>query len=133
MVLALLLHVRGHKHNQVMFFLQTMSFCVFAIFRPQLEHISVLFYLRASYFGFGPGPFHNYFPEYYVEAAPRNYRFLTKDCNFLRVAGVPLLITILIGLICFILRFLYVVSYNNSNQKPNRVSKDTIKIIYRVF
>lgn len=114
MILALLLHVYGYKHNQIMFSLQTMSYCVFALYKPSLYHISVLYYLRASYFGFGSGAFVKDFPEFYIESSPRNYRFLTKDANFLRVAGIPTIITIVLGVLILSLRLCYAMKHSSS-------------------
>lgn len=63
---AYYLYLLGYKHNQVMFSIQSFSLCIFGLYKPNLDHISVLYYLRASYFGFGSGPFAAYIPPYYI-------------------------------------------------------------------
>ena len=36
MVVAFIIYISGFKHNQIMFSLHTMSYCVFALYKPSL-------------------------------------------------------------------------------------------------
>lgn len=48
------LYIKGFKHNQSLFFLQTMSFMGFAIKDPSLLQTVYLYNLKLVYFGTSP-------------------------------------------------------------------------------
>lgn len=48
MVLALTAYMLGHKHNQIVFFLQTMCFLGFILQDSRLEVITMLYNLRVA-------------------------------------------------------------------------------------
>jgi hypothetical protein len=49
-VIAIILHLLGSKHNGIIFFLQTISFIGFVYNDPKLDIAPFLFNMRLSYF-----------------------------------------------------------------------------------
>ena len=52
-VLCMIFYVKGYKHNQSLFFLQTHAFLAFVLFDEERIKIGYLYSLRYSYLNFG--------------------------------------------------------------------------------
>lgn len=68
MVLCLALYMKGYKHNQTVFFLQTLSFLSFTILDPSMKKAIFLSNLRYAYFDYG-NPLTSYIPNGYLESS----------------------------------------------------------------
>jgi hypothetical protein len=53
MAIALVLYVRGYKHNQISFFLQTLGFLAFTIDDPEYSIATFLYPMKMAYYQFG--------------------------------------------------------------------------------
>lgn len=65
MVLSLVVSLKGYKHNQTMFYLQTISFFCYYLGDAKFQTAQYLFNTRVSYLRFSSGPFFNLIPDYY--------------------------------------------------------------------
>jgi hypothetical protein len=103
------LYLKGFKHNQVIFFLQTLAFMSFALKDEEYVLVESLYELRLSYLGFGNIFNDTVFAPNYLEPSTGNFPQLTTDSNILRVAGTPLAVAVTIAGLCLLLRTLTLV------------------------
>jgi len=97
------LYLKGFKHNQIIFFLQTLAFMSFTLKDDSYTTVEYLYELRLSYLGLG-NVFAALFTPHYLEHSTGNFPWLTTDSNILRVAGIPLAMTALMALLSLLLR-----------------------------
>jgi hypothetical protein len=55
MVVSLVLYIKGYKHNQIPFFLQTLGFLAFTINDPNYSITTFVYALKVAYYQFGEG------------------------------------------------------------------------------
>lgn len=69
MIIALWINLKGYKHNQIMFYLQTLSFLPYYLGGARFSTAQFLFNTKVSYFKFGTTPLYNVIPAAYFESS----------------------------------------------------------------
>lgn len=135
LVLSFVLYVKGFKHNQTVFFLQTMSFLQFVIKDDQLGMTVLLFQLRYAYFSFG-NLLSSLIPSDYLEESKGNFSYFSVDSNIIRTAGTTITIAFAVAVLSFCFRLLvwgYICLKNRKRSKAREVIRSLKKDVYRVL
>lgn len=134
-LVCITVYLRGFKHNQTIWFLQTMSFLGFVIVDEELTRSMFLYSLHACYLNF-KNALVKIIPADYFQSSPGNFWYLTYDSNFFRVAGTQILVALIVASLSIIFRVTYFVcSCTKLNQNPRAISlvKTKKKLVYRLL
>lgn len=105
--MAYILYVLGYKHNQLMFYLQSMSFYGFVIDRTPIANVVFLYNLRYTYFNYDRNPLEKVIPMNYIENCQGNYFITSTDCNMIRNIGLSLVLALTIGILLIVTRIIH--------------------------
>ena len=109
-IMVFVIYVLGYKHNQLLFYIQTLSLMGFVIDRDPLVNVVFLNNLRYSYFNYDKNPLQNLIPRNYLERCPGNYFMTSIDCNIVRNIGMTLILALIVEAILIIGRIAQVVT-----------------------
>lgn len=108
MIVALAIYVLGFKHNQLLFFLQTMGLLAYTLdIAVYYEQATFTYALKAAYYQFGEQPSIAPIPDGYLESSLGNFSYFQIDGNIFRVADILMVITVSIAIIISVFRAIY--------------------------
>jgi hypothetical protein len=61
-IIAMIITLKGYKHNQILFYQQTLSFLCYYLGGARFDIAQFLFNMRVVYFKFGNGPIYKAVP-----------------------------------------------------------------------
>jgi hypothetical protein len=106
MIASFVLYLKGFKHNQISFFLQTLAFLGFTVNDPTLSIISFLQGMKVSYYQMIEGSLIS-IPDDFIESSDGNFPLITKDANIFRVASFTIVIALITTVLITTFRILY--------------------------
>lgn len=135
MIIAMALHVFGFKHNQIMFFMQTMALMAFSIKDEKLLRMAFLYNLRFAYYGFTRTA-DWLVPKDYLQESRGNFIKLTYDDTFFRVSGSAFMISFVVMILIVLVRSFYYCIHIGDLQyqyQPRQLIKANKKTVYRIL
>jgi hypothetical protein len=119
LLVSMAVYVRGEKHNQTVFFLQTLAFISFVLKDDYYSLSIILYNLKFSYYSFS-NALSMLIPSGYLETSQGNFDYLTTDSNFLKVAGTPAAIAAVNLVLIVILRIIFYSMRRAASLNPSR-------------
>lgn len=88
----------GYKHNQTMWFLQTLGFLGFVTPNRPIERLEYIYSFRFAWFDYG-NALHGIIPSDFAQESKGNFPNLEIDSSLVRVAGTTLLIAAIVAVL----------------------------------